>query len=48
MGTSRLDDKEETQVAKTTRVRVPMQGTGAELLVVVRKAGNAAGAKGWC
>jgi len=28
------------------RVRVPMRGTGAEQLVVVRKARNGAGAKG--
>ena len=35
MGTSRLDAKGEIQVDKTTRVRVLMQGTGAEQLVVV-------------
>ncbi len=36
-GTSRLDDKGEAQVAETIRVRVPMQETGAEQLVVVKK-----------
>jgi len=30
----------------TARIRVPMQSTGADYLVVVKKAGNAAGAKG--
>jgi hypothetical protein len=37
MGTSRPDAKGEIQVAESTRVRVPMQGTGAEQLVVVLK-----------
>ena len=32
-----LDDKGEIQIAKSMRVRVPMQGTGAEQLVVVMK-----------
>ena len=36
-GTSRLDDKGEIQAGETTRVRVPMQETGAEQLVVVMK-----------
>lgn len=30
MGTSRLDTKGETQMAKSISVRVPMQGTGTE------------------
>jgi len=36
-GTSRSDDKGEIQVVEATRVRVPMQETGAEQLVVVMK-----------
>jgi hypothetical protein len=31
---------------RTTRVRVPMRGTGADQLVVVKKSSNAEGAKG--
>ena len=37
MGSSRLDVKGEIQIAKSIRMRVPMQGTVAEQLVVVRK-----------
>ncbi len=44
-GNQSLDDKEETQMAETMRVRVPMQDTGADQPVVVRIAGNADGAK---
>jgi hypothetical protein len=33
-GTCRPDDKGEIQVEETTRVRVPMRGTGAEQSVV--------------
>lgn len=36
-GTSRLDVNGEIQVAETTRIRVRMQDTGAELSVVVMK-----------
>lgn len=45
-GTCRFDDKGETQVAKITRVRVPIQSTGAEQLVVASRPGNVGGAKG--
>ena len=34
VGTCRSDDKGETQVEETTRVRVPMRDTGAEQSVV--------------
>src|ERR1700750_190027 len=34
------------QADKTARGRVPMRGTGADRLVVVKKPGNAGGAKG--
>ena len=37
VGTCRSDDKGETQVEEPTRVRVPMQGTGADQLAVVLK-----------
>ena len=36
-GTSRLDVKGEIQVAQTMRIRVLMQDTGAEQLVLVMK-----------
>jgi len=36
-GTSRLDVKGEIQIAKSIRMRVLMQGTRAEQLVVVTK-----------
>jgi hypothetical protein len=36
-GTSRLDDKGEIQGEETLRVRVPMQETGTEQLVLVKK-----------
>jgi hypothetical protein len=36
-GNQFLDAKGEIQVAKTTRMRVPMQEIGAEWLVVVMK-----------
>ncbi len=38
--------KGRTSSGRTTRGRVPMRGTGADQLVVVRKSGNADGAKG--
>ena len=38
--------KGRTSSGRTTRDRVPMRGTGADQLVVVRKSGNADGAKG--
>ena len=37
VGTCRSDDKGEIQVEETTRMRVPMRGTGADQLVVVLK-----------
>ena len=37
VGTCRSDDKGEIQVEETTRVRVPMRGTGAEQSVVGMK-----------
>ena len=37
VGTSRQDAKGEIQIIKMMSVRVPMPGTGAELLVVVRR-----------
>jgi hypothetical protein len=46
VGTCRSDDKGETQVEETTRVRVPMRDTGAEQSVVVEKSRNGDGAKG--
>lgn len=45
-GTCRLDVKGESSSGRPTRLRVPMQGTGADQPVVVRKSGNADGAKG--
>jgi hypothetical protein len=42
----RSDDKGETQVDETTRVRVPMRGTGTEQSVVAEKSRNGDGAKG--
>ena len=38
--------KGRTSSGRTTRVRVPMRGTGADQLVVVKKSSNAEGAKG--
>ena len=38
VGTCRPDAKGEVQVTNITRARVPMRGTGAETLVVGRKA----------
>jgi hypothetical protein len=46
VGTCRLDEKGEVQVGDTTRMSVPMPGTGAERLVVVMKRSNVCGAKG--
>ena len=46
VGTCRSDDKGETQVEETTRVRVPMRSTGADQPVVVKKSHNGDGAKG--
>lgn len=46
VGTSRADVKGETQGVNAVRVRVPMQRTGAEQPVVVRKQSNVCGAKG--
>ena len=37
VGTCRPDDKGEIQVEETTRMRVPMRGTGADQLAVVLK-----------
>ena len=37
VGTCRPDAKGEIQVGETTRMRVPMRGTGADQLVVVLK-----------
>jgi len=37
VGTCRPDDKGEIQVEETTRMRVPMRGTGAEQSVVGKK-----------
>jgi len=37
VGTCRSDDKGEIQVEETTRMRVPMRGTGAEQPVVGRR-----------
>jgi hypothetical protein len=36
-GTSRLDDKGKTQGEEASRVKVPMQETGGEQLVLVKK-----------
>ena len=44
--TCRVDAKGEVQVGDTTRMSVPMPGTGAERLVVVMKRSNVRGAKG--
>ena len=38
--------REKAQVAKTTRLKVPMRRRGADCLVLVMKRGNARGAKG--
>jgi len=46
VGTCRLDVKGEVQVGDTTRMSVPIPGTGAERLVVVMKRSNVRGAKG--
>ncbi len=46
VGTCRSDDKGETQVGETTRVRVPMRDTGTEQSVVAEKSRNGDGAKG--
>ncbi len=46
VGTCRLDVKGEVQVVNAMRTSVPMPGTGAEQLVVVRKRSNVRGAKG--
>ena len=45
-GNLRLDVKGDIQVDDPTRMRVPMRGGGADRPVVVRKPGNAGGAKG--
>ncbi len=45
VGTARADAKGEIQVVGTTRMSVPMQRTGADLLVVVMKRSNDRGAK---
>lgn len=46
MGTWRFDVKGETQREDPVRVRVPIRSAGTDRLVVVRKLGNASGAKG--
>ncbi len=46
VGTCRTNVKEEVQVVRIMRARVPMWYTGAEQLVVALKPGNAGGAKG--
>ncbi len=46
VGTGRADAKGEIQVGNSTRMSVPMPGTGTEQLVVALKPGNAGGAKG--
>lgn len=46
VGTWRSDVKGEAQGAGTSRVRVPTRSAGADQLVVVKKPGNAGGAKG--
>ena len=45
VGTCRTNAKEEVQVVRVTRARVPMWYTGAEQLVVALMLGNAGGAK---
>ncbi len=46
VGTCRTNAKEEVQMVRIMRARVPMWYTGAEQLVVALKLGNAGGAKG--
>ncbi len=46
VGTCRMDVKGEVQMGNAMRTSVPMPGTGAEQLVVVRKRSNVRGAKG--
>ncbi len=46
VGSGRADAKGEIQVVGATRMRVPMQRTGADPPVVAMKSGNADGAKG--
>ncbi len=46
VGTCRVDVKGEVQMGNAMRTTVPMPGTGAEQLVVVRKRSNVRGAKG--
>jgi len=46
VGTCRLDEKGKSPSGRTTRVKVPMRGTGTEQPVVAMKAAKAAGAKG--
>ncbi len=46
VGTCRTNAKEEVQVVRVMRARVPMWYTGAEQLVVALRLGNAGGAKG--
>jgi hypothetical protein len=46
VGTCRTNAKEEVQVVRIMRARVPMWYTGAEQLVVALRLGNASGAKG--
>ena len=46
VGTCRTNAKEEVQVVRVMRARVPMWYTGAEQLVVALRLGNVGGAKG--
>ena|SRR2546422_1350964 len=46
LGLPARSSKGDPQTAETARGRVPMQGTGADRLVVAMKPGNAGGAKG--
>jgi hypothetical protein len=41
-----FDVKGDDQAEETVRARVPMRSSGADRLVVVKKPGNAGGAKG--
>jgi hypothetical protein len=46
VGTCDLDVKGKATSGRNVRVKVPMQGTGTDGLVVVMKPGNSGGAKG--
>ena len=47
-GTHSLDvNRKVTSVSTHTKAKVEKQGSGSDPFIVVKKAGNAAGAKGW-